>query len=403
MKNLYLLKYNNYYNRIFKRETTLTNYLNNEYQLFENINFNPRGGINTEQVINFAIGSADFNADYLVVADDDDNIISRWFVMENFWNRENQLVLTLRRDLLADFYDSYKNQPFFCERGALGIANSGTPDFGLFNPENIQVSKPLKQKSLIYDSTKTPWIILFVAKDSANTFNAYSEDKNQPAYRPSSTSDFINFWPADPKTHDDPNAFRYQIYYPLREVGKTPIRHTQGASYDILALPLYGSYTIDADTYTIDAKTSLDIASSLIAGFGSALYDAQLVPYFPDLDFDSSYGISKDGRFYLNPGKLNSNYCLVRGVYQGSAKDPYDIIPLFFLGNYEGSTTVNLPVSWSKATPANYAQYQPDLAMEWKVEHITTKCRINAPNYSSSFEFTIPAVGGCSSSKILPI
>jgi hypothetical protein len=165
LKNLYLLKYNNYYNRIFKRETTLTNYLNNEYQVFGNINFNPRDGINTEQVINFAVGSADFNADYLVVADDDDNIISRWFVMENFWNRKNQLVLSLRRDLLVDFYDDYKNEPFFCEKGLVDYA-----DNFIYNAENMNFNQILQSSTPLKDTNSTcRWVVCYFAEGLTST------------------------------------------------------------------------------------------------------------------------------------------------------------------------------------------------------------------------------------------
>lgn len=51
--NLYLLHYNNYYNRIVKKEETLSDYL--PYQIgetIENINFIPNDFINTEQIVN---------------------------------------------------------------------------------------------------------------------------------------------------------------------------------------------------------------------------------------------------------------------------------------------------------------------------------------------------------------
>lgn len=46
---LYVLNYNNYYNRILKKEDTLSAYLdsNKVYEL-SGVNFNPNDGVNTE-------------------------------------------------------------------------------------------------------------------------------------------------------------------------------------------------------------------------------------------------------------------------------------------------------------------------------------------------------------------
>ena len=52
--NLYFLKYNNYYNRIVKKEDTLEGYL--QYLVGEPvqgvINWNPGNGVDTQQILN---------------------------------------------------------------------------------------------------------------------------------------------------------------------------------------------------------------------------------------------------------------------------------------------------------------------------------------------------------------
>ena len=160
---IYMIKYNNYYNRIFKREVVFTNYLNYEHKIFADINFNPRDGISTELTLNFPVGSAQFNGDYIVVTDKDDNIFSRWFIMECKWNRQHQVILTLRRDLLVDFYDDYKNSPFFCEKGLVPY----TDNF-IYNPESMTFNQILQSKSVLKDGNNTcRWVVCYFAEGLA--------------------------------------------------------------------------------------------------------------------------------------------------------------------------------------------------------------------------------------------
>ena len=78
---LYLLSYNNYYNRIVKKEDTLDAYL--EYQSYEPLscNFNPADGIDTEQIFNVPYIDNTPSADYAVVVNEANDITSRWFIV----------------------------------------------------------------------------------------------------------------------------------------------------------------------------------------------------------------------------------------------------------------------------------------------------------------------------------
>lgn len=83
--NLYLLQYNNYYNRTFKKEDSLTGYAPYKIQgtliqnPIQNVNFIPNDGVMTEQIINWDGPSPD----YMLVVDENRNLISRWFVVES--------------------------------------------------------------------------------------------------------------------------------------------------------------------------------------------------------------------------------------------------------------------------------------------------------------------------------
>ena len=91
---------NNYYNRIFKKESTLADYGTPIYTL-TSANFNYNDGVDTYHDVNYN-GQ---DGDYLIVTDENDNIQSRWFIIENKRNRGGQHRLTLKRDLKVDLYD----------------------------------------------------------------------------------------------------------------------------------------------------------------------------------------------------------------------------------------------------------------------------------------------------------
>ena len=75
--NLLLLTYNNYHNRLYKRETNIVDYTDESPSSTSllDVNFNPDDGVNTTHVI--GKGSISNEYDYLVVYDNSDNIVSR--------------------------------------------------------------------------------------------------------------------------------------------------------------------------------------------------------------------------------------------------------------------------------------------------------------------------------------
>lgn len=73
--NLYILKYNNYYNRTIKIEDNISDYL--PYLLgdvIQGVSFNPSDGVMTKQVVNL---TEDQLGDYLVALDEYNQINSR--------------------------------------------------------------------------------------------------------------------------------------------------------------------------------------------------------------------------------------------------------------------------------------------------------------------------------------
>ena len=153
MSKIYVLNYNNYGNRIVKRESTLAAYLtaDPDYRVYADINFYRGDGVNTTQTVNFPVGSTEKEADYLIVTNTVNNvesIVSRWFIIECNYNRKQQLIFTLRRDLIVDYWDSiYTNavtDGFFCEKGSV----SATDNF-IFNPENMTFNQVMERMDLL--------------------------------------------------------------------------------------------------------------------------------------------------------------------------------------------------------------------------------------------------------------
>ena len=102
--NLYILQnFNNYTERKVKGYQTLTNYLS--YLIADgnilNVNFNPNDGKYTNQVV-----MCDFDTygypDYLIVCDENDNIVSRWFIINTSRERSGKWRLDLKHDLVYD-------------------------------------------------------------------------------------------------------------------------------------------------------------------------------------------------------------------------------------------------------------------------------------------------------------
>lgn len=160
---LYLLNYNNYYNRIVKQESNLTAYLNyaipfsTEKVGIEGVNFNPNDGVDTEQIINWN----NTIPDYLVVAEDND-IRSRWFITEMARTRGGQYKLTLHRDVIVDNYINVLNAQIFIDK-----AKAQANDIAIYNKEPYKFNSIKQSETLLMDDTGCSWIVGYVSADDA--------------------------------------------------------------------------------------------------------------------------------------------------------------------------------------------------------------------------------------------
>ena len=154
---IYLLSYNNYYNRLVKQESSLSAYIPFVLDTATNFNFNPNDGVSTRIIVNY---QQDKTPDYALVVDDSGEIVSRWFVIDGKRTRGGQYDIELKRDVVADYYNVIVNAPCFVQKG---YVNASSPL--IFNSENMSFNQ-IKMKEYLLDggSLKTPWIVAYLPR-----------------------------------------------------------------------------------------------------------------------------------------------------------------------------------------------------------------------------------------------
>ena len=199
--NLLILKgFNNYFNRIIKRYTTLSEYTSHSDSSydFSDINFNPNDGITTTQVIGSTTqqqtGGPDpvplawehnGNPDYIIAYETEQvgnatvtTIKSRWFIVESVRTRNGQYSLKLKRDSIADNLDSLFSCPAFIKKGTVSDDNPL-----IVNSEGINVNQIKSGETLLKDKTDSAWIVGYMAKNApAATITEQIPDDAQPFF-----------------------------------------------------------------------------------------------------------------------------------------------------------------------------------------------------------------------------
>ena len=187
--NLYLLDFNNYYNRQVKKFNTLAEYENFVVGEVDNLNFNPGDGVNTSQIVNY---SGETQPDYVIVANGS-VIVSRWFIIDSDFIRNGQYNLSLHRDLIVDNYDAVINAPCYIKKAIIPDT-----DPAIYNKENISFNQIKTSETPLKDETGTPWIVGYLPKDT------YKEDTIV-------ASDFIDLGKADLEVDDITQWYYYQF------------------------------------------------------------------------------------------------------------------------------------------------------------------------------------------------
>ena len=166
MSTLLLMKFDNYFNRIIKRYETVSEYLQNaeNSSYLININFNPNDDVNTTQIINWVNS---WTPDYLLVLENDSSAVptiisSRWFITDSVRTRGKQYNITLKRDVIADYYTDINTSTLMINRCNLDSSNPL-----IYNSEGLKFNQIKKTERPIYDTTRCPWIVGYISTNHA--------------------------------------------------------------------------------------------------------------------------------------------------------------------------------------------------------------------------------------------
>lgn len=265
---LYLLPYLNYYNRNIIKYDVLGDYLADfgDIDIISGVNFIPNDGIRTTQIVNYTNGS-DWSASaargeiapgYVLVVNEYDEIISRWWVIESQLVRNGQARLSLLRDVIADYYDSIVATPSFIKKGYI----SNIYDNAIYNNEDMTFNQIKTAETPIKDASATGWYIGYVAstvgggdttvsisKVSQKLIGSYASMEQYP-YNQYQTTPFIG----------DYNSFTTVVNYtPYMEQGwdenGNPKLPTHNASAT-LSTPYGAVYSTTSYGYRISATGS---------------------------------------------------------------------------------------------------------------------------------------------------
>lgn len=163
--NLYFLhNYNNYFNRRIKptfNYRTLHEFEleNSDYDAayITGVQFAFNDCVETTQIVNW---DNHWSPDYMILCYDNETIHSTWFVLDSYYQRNGQFNLSLRRDVVNDFYESVLEAPTYIEKATINDRNNPL----LYNSEGMVFNQIKTEEHQLFDSTGCGWVVGYVAK-----------------------------------------------------------------------------------------------------------------------------------------------------------------------------------------------------------------------------------------------
>lgn len=156
MAQIYLLRYNNYYNRIVKHidDVDIDKLIEDGATICHtanNINFKWGDGVNQEVILNYDAENL-ASPDYALITDSQKNTV--WFVLEMSRLRNGQFRFLLYRDLINTHYNDIIKAPCFIEKATVDKNNDL-----IFNSENMTYNQIKKEEHELMDETMSAWIV----------------------------------------------------------------------------------------------------------------------------------------------------------------------------------------------------------------------------------------------------
>ena len=176
---IYVLSgFNNYYNRVVKKFDTVSEYEQFILHTQENYNFVPNDNVNTKLVLGNLGNQYTGEGDYLLVVNEFNEIVSRWFIIESVRDRAGQYTLTLHRDLVADHYDELIDAPMFIEKATLNYN-----DPLVFNKEDMTLNQIKTTETLLKDKSGCAWIVGYYDKNQETLETSVPLNLNTNIYK----------------------------------------------------------------------------------------------------------------------------------------------------------------------------------------------------------------------------
>lgn len=320
--DLYILNYNNYYNRTIKWEPDLNRYLGHAVYTLNDFNFNPNDNVSTVVTVGGPVVPYNGEGDYVLVVQNG-NIQSRWFIMENTRNRSGQYNIVLRRDLVADFR-TVMDAPMFIEK-----ATVSNDDPAIFNKENMTFNQIKKSETLLKDNTECPWLAVYYVPPEDGTDLTVSVEENVPLiyeeYETITDWDYARFIQTPTRDikrhgvywwgwHPVPNAFEPRKYFQIKAVFNDSRGTLTSYNYGELNSDTLSYYTQNnrATQFTVkdiywsmDSTQGSDFSNKVLKPYASNFVDMAktVVPPSSRSDIDGVKAqqnkvIKADGKYY---------------------------------------------------------------------------------------------------------
>lgn len=341
-KKIYLLQFNNYFNRTVKGESyhVIGDYTSdgaNIVGIITNMSlWNPNDGIDTTITSNLGLTAI---PDYCLVLDGD-VIVQKWFVVEAKRIQGQQYRLTLHRDVLAEENEKImSNNESYIERGWCDVS-----DPAIYNTEPITFNQIKTSQTLLGDRTGTPWIVGYLA-----------------ITRPIENMEFNFAWQG------------HNCNISITDAALSGL-NLEETPYFMFTMPLYGYHWTSPATVTQQFGLSYAAAMAISRGLSGAgtLLDIQILPYCPYNSLSTRW----------NEGSCGSWYVPITDKDNNSAHLGY--LNFFYEPNVFGTC-----VHKDDSTLHGYSDTTYTIA-NVKKDSQTVKARIVSPNSNGVWEF-VPA------------
>ena len=305
---LWLLDFNNYYNRTIKSYDNAMDYYDNHFIMSTGpCNFNPADGIDTEHVFNIPTLQTPPPANYVLVVSPEHEIKSRWFIVNATRLRGGQYKLTLHRDLVAEFKEAIIKAPCYVERAMLNIASNY-----IFNPEGGSYNQIKTKEERLYDQSGCGWYVGYIASDTAST--AVTVPTETTVTYPAPPIDYNTMLGYSGDLIKIPDNYLIRAYGTVggKLLNRNVAINTEGYIYNYTDIPYSGTNPFPSKYLFDYTRTAEQDAKDFLKG---VLLETETVRNAVLTDFQGALSASGMGGHWVSSDIINSLLAMDGGTY----------------------------------------------------------------------------------------